>query len=371
MLFFYPLDFTFVCPVRAHSCRRNCRALRRCRRAPLSGPRPAARAQTEIIAFSDRAKEFAEIDTAVRARRATVAPARNCLASSGPGRCAARARPRRATGAHAPRARAPASAAQLVGVSIDSVFSHLAWVNTPRNKGGLGGINFPLVADVTKSISKDYGVLIEEGGDAGIALRCVIAGRLRHGAAPWIASRRACARIPLHAARLQHLARAAHAHRAPAAAGPAAGCAPGAIRPALTRVSLPHSGFRALPQRPLHHQRGGRAAPDHRERPAGGPLRGRGAAPGQGVQGARPRSARGGSVTGRVARARSLHAAPVAAGALCARRRRAPADAALCRCASAQHVDKHGEVCPAGWTPGAATMKADPKGSQEYFATVK
>jgi alkyl hydroperoxide reductase subunit AhpC len=37
----------------------------------------------------------------------------------------------------------------------------------------------------------------------------------------------------------------------------------------------------------------------------------------------------------------------------------------------AQHVDKHGEVCPAGWTPGAATMKADPTGSLEYFATVK
>jgi hypothetical protein len=52
------------------------------------------------------------------------------------------------------------------------VFSHLAWVNTPRNKGGLGGISFPLVADVTKSIAKDYGVLIEDGDDAGIALRC-------------------------------------------------------------------------------------------------------------------------------------------------------------------------------------------------------
>ena len=45
-------------------------------------------------------------------------------------------------------------------------------MNTPRNKGGLGGIQFPLVADVTKSIAKDYGVLIEDGDDAGIALRC-------------------------------------------------------------------------------------------------------------------------------------------------------------------------------------------------------
>lgn len=59
----------------------------------------------------------------------------------------------------------------MIGVSVDSKFSHLAWVNTPRNKGGLGGITYPLVADITKSISKDYGVLIEEGGDAGIALR--------------------------------------------------------------------------------------------------------------------------------------------------------------------------------------------------------
>nr|CAB3265142.1 peroxiredoxin-like [Phallusia mammillata] len=89
VLFFYPLDFTFVCP-------------------------------TEIIAFSDRAKEFEEIDTA------------------------------------------------LIGASVDSHFSHLAWINTPRKKGGLGGLNFPLLADLTKSMSKDYGVLLE---GAGIALR--------------------------------------------------------------------------------------------------------------------------------------------------------------------------------------------------------
>jgi alkyl hydroperoxide reductase subunit AhpC len=69
---------------------------------------------------------------------------------------------------------------QVVGVSIDSVFSHLAWVNTPRNKGGLGGIAFPLLADVTKAISKDYGVLIEDGDDAGIALRCAPASRWAH-----------------------------------------------------------------------------------------------------------------------------------------------------------------------------------------------
>uniref|UniRef100_A0A336LF43 thioredoxin-dependent peroxiredoxin n=1 Tax=Culicoides sonorensis TaxID=179676 RepID=A0A336LF43_CULSO len=89
VLFFYPLDFTFVCP-------------------------------TEIIAFSDRIKEFKALDT------------------------------------------------EVVGVSVDSHFSHLAWVNTPRKDGGLGKMEYPLLADLTKKIAKDYGVLLE---DAGIALR--------------------------------------------------------------------------------------------------------------------------------------------------------------------------------------------------------
>ncbi len=88
VLFFYPLDFTFVCP-------------------------------TEIIAFSDRVAEFEK---------------RNC---------------------------------QVIGVSVDSQFSHLAWINTPRKEGGLGELKYPLVADLTKKISADYGVLL----DAGIALR--------------------------------------------------------------------------------------------------------------------------------------------------------------------------------------------------------
>jgi peroxiredoxin (alkyl hydroperoxide reductase subunit C) len=73
-------------------------------------------------------------------------------------------------------------------VSIDSVFSHLAWVSTPRNKGGLGGISFPLVADVTKSIAKDYGVLIEDGDDAGIALRCAARPATAH-AGRWLPPR--------------------------------------------------------------------------------------------------------------------------------------------------------------------------------------
>ncbi|XP_029717908.1 peroxiredoxin-2 [Aedes albopictus] len=89
VLFFYPLDFTFVCP-------------------------------TEIIAFSDRIQEFRDLNT------------------------------------------------EVVGVSVDSHFSHLAWVNTPRKQGGLGKMNYPLLADLTKKISADYGVLLEE---AGISLR--------------------------------------------------------------------------------------------------------------------------------------------------------------------------------------------------------
>lgn len=57
--------------------------------------------------------------------------------------------------------------AEVIGVSVDSQFSHLAWKNTSRKEGGLGTIDYPLVADITKSISADYGVLL----DAGIALR--------------------------------------------------------------------------------------------------------------------------------------------------------------------------------------------------------
>ena len=88
VLFFYPLDFTFVCP-------------------------------TEIIAFSDRVGEFHQ------------------------------------------------RGAEVIGASIDSQFSHLAWIQLERAKGGLGGLKYPLVADLTKKISADYGVLL----DGGIALR--------------------------------------------------------------------------------------------------------------------------------------------------------------------------------------------------------
>jgi peroxiredoxin (alkyl hydroperoxide reductase subunit C) len=87
-LFFYPLDFTFVCP-------------------------------SEIIAFSNRAKAFAERDT------------------------------------------------QIIGISVDSKFSHHAWRNTPINAGGIGPIEFPLVSDITKEIARDYGVLVNDA----VALR--------------------------------------------------------------------------------------------------------------------------------------------------------------------------------------------------------
>jgi peroxiredoxin (alkyl hydroperoxide reductase subunit C) len=88
VLYFYPLDFTFVCP-------------------------------SEIIAFNDELEKFKE---------------RN---------------------------------AEVIGVSVDSHFTHLAWKNTPRDQGGIGEINYPLVADLDKSISREYGVL---SGDS-VALR--------------------------------------------------------------------------------------------------------------------------------------------------------------------------------------------------------
>src|SRR5215470_3343921 len=49
--------------------------------------------------------------------------------------------------------------ADLIGVSTDSVYSHRAWLQTSRDKGGVEGLNYPLAADSTKQISKDYGVL--------------------------------------------------------------------------------------------------------------------------------------------------------------------------------------------------------------------
>ena len=58
--------------------------------------------------------------------------------------------------------------ADVIGISTDSVYSHRAWLNTPRDNGGVQGLNYPLAADATKNVARDYGVLIEE---RGIALR--------------------------------------------------------------------------------------------------------------------------------------------------------------------------------------------------------
>jgi peroxiredoxin (alkyl hydroperoxide reductase subunit C) len=88
VLFFYPLDFTFVCP-------------------------------TEIIAFSEAAGQFESLGV------------------------------------------------QVLGCSVDSHYTHLAWRNTPRKEGGLGQISYPLVADLDKKIAEAYGVLLP----GGIALR--------------------------------------------------------------------------------------------------------------------------------------------------------------------------------------------------------
>ncbi|MFM7557451.1 MAG: peroxiredoxin [Alphaproteobacteria bacterium] len=88
ILFFYPLDFTFVCP-------------------------------SEIIAFANRVKEFKE------------------------------------------------RGAELIGVSVDSKYTHLAWKNTEVKNGGIGNIQYPLVSDLTKQIARDYDVLTGEA----VALR--------------------------------------------------------------------------------------------------------------------------------------------------------------------------------------------------------
>lgn len=89
VLFFYPMDFTFVCP-------------------------------TEITALSDRNDEFDDLDTIV------------------------------------------------VGVSTDTIHTHLAWIKTDRKDNGLGDLNYSLAADTNHNVSREYGVLIEE---EGVALR--------------------------------------------------------------------------------------------------------------------------------------------------------------------------------------------------------
>lgn len=71
---------------------------------------------TEIIAFSDRIKEFHELNT------------------------------------------------EVIACSVDSHFTHLAWINTPRKEGGLGNVKIPLLSDLTHQISRDYGVFLDDLG---------------------------------------------------------------------------------------------------------------------------------------------------------------------------------------------------------------
>ena len=61
-----------------------------------------------------------------------------------------------------------AAGAEVVAVSVDSKFSHKAWMDVPRNKGGIQGVVYPVIADLNKTMSRDYGVLLE---GPGIALR--------------------------------------------------------------------------------------------------------------------------------------------------------------------------------------------------------
>ena len=56
--------------------------------------------------------------------------------------------------------------ADVLGASTDSVFSHWAWINTPRDKNGIADLKFPLVADYTKDVTRSYGILDEQDGKA-------------------------------------------------------------------------------------------------------------------------------------------------------------------------------------------------------------
>lgn len=101
LLFFYPLDFTFVCP-------------------------------SEILAFDKELEKFKQ---------------RDC---------------------------------EVIGASVDSHYTHLAWKKTPRNQGGIGDVQYPIVSDLDKRISADYGILLPNG----VALRGLFLidkeGMLRH-----------------------------------------------------------------------------------------------------------------------------------------------------------------------------------------------
>lgn len=63
---------------------------------------------------------------------------------------------------------------EIVGISVDSKFTHLQWTSTDRKQGGVGKLNYSLVSDITHKIANDYGVLIDHGEDNGIAFRASI-----------------------------------------------------------------------------------------------------------------------------------------------------------------------------------------------------
>lgn len=165
VLFFYPLDFTFVCPVRSLLPPR----FTRIHSASLSGSRTSAQGLALTPSLSPP-------DGDLRLLRPRERVLEDWRAGSPPDTMAHlppehRARPRPASPYAPPHA--PPAASQLIGVSIDSEYSHLAWSNTSRKDGGLGGCSFPLVADLNKSIASAYGVLDTE---SGVAYRCVRQG---------------------------------------------------------------------------------------------------------------------------------------------------------------------------------------------------
>ncbi|ETO29029.1 thioredoxin-dependent peroxide reductase-like protein, partial [Reticulomyxa filosa] len=69
---------------------------------------------------------------------------------------------------------------EVVGASIDSHFTHLAWIETPREKGGLGDMKIPLLADINKQISKDYGCLLDDGFTVRATYIIDSNGKVRH-----------------------------------------------------------------------------------------------------------------------------------------------------------------------------------------------
>lgn len=70
--------------------------------------------------------------------------------------------------------------AQVLGCSIDSQFVHLHWIETPRNEGGLGGLRYPLISDMDKSIARSYEVLLDGGIAARGSFLIDPEGKIRH-----------------------------------------------------------------------------------------------------------------------------------------------------------------------------------------------